>query len=114
MNEENKYRLYATQTTIDAIQYAKKSRFARITKQYTLIFTNGEKPENSVEITEKDGNRLTGEDKDWLLECYLQTVAAEIKEKEPEIAKRLEEKLKKLEEALREEKENLEGGSEDE
>lgn len=96
------YRLYAMPTTPAALDGMGPQRFARITPDYSLVYTDKEKPHGSVEMKEEDATRLTAADENWLLSCNLTLIKEEIERKKPELLMRLAEKLENMEALLEE------------
>lgn len=94
------YKLYALEITKENIRAVSASRFCRITPFYILIYTDGERPENAVEITATETHRLTKTDEQWLTDCNIAILVAQSKKHEYEIAADLKERLERLEQAL--------------
>lgn len=95
-----KYRLFALPFAIESAKAATGQRFSRISSGYVLIYTDGEAPHNSAEITEEEVGRLTKQDARWLYDCNVALLAEETKAHEKEILASVKEQLDKLEEAL--------------
>jgi len=98
----NAYKLYAMPTkpeTIDGMGY---QRFSRITAEYTLVYTDGEAPQPSAELTDEDAGRLTEGDRNWLLACNTRLLVEEIERQKPEMLRRLGEKIEEFETILQE------------
>lgn len=98
----NAYKLYAMPTnpkTVDGIGY---QRFSRITAEYTLVYTDGDAPQPSAELTDQDAGRLTEGDRNWLLACNTRLLVEEIERQKPEMLRRIGEKIEEFEIILRE------------
>lgn len=98
----NEYKLYAMPTkpeTIDGMGY---QRFSRVTPEYSLVYTDGEAPKGSVELSEDDARRLSNGDESWLRGCNTQLIAEEIERQKPEIFRKFSEHLDKIDAILRE------------
>lgn len=101
--EKKTYRLYALAVNQDNVAEAQNHRFSRITPLYLLIYSENKLSEsNSVEITEKDIERLTSADRDWLLGCNMALIVEDAKRREKEISISIGEKIERLEKALEE------------
>lgn len=98
----NAYKLYAMPTkpeTIDGMGY---QRFSRVTPEYSLVYTDGEAPMGSVELSDGDARRLSEGDEVWLRGCNTQIIAEEIERQRPEILRKFSEYLDKIDATLRE------------
>lgn len=100
--QKTTYRLFAMPVNAESVEVAEKSRFARITPFYLLIYTDGAMAESAAEITESEVERLTSADRDWLLGCNMVLLAEDAKKREKEISASLGEKINRLEQALEE------------
>lgn len=108
--EKIKYRLYATETNGRTLSALYKQRFSRITQNYTLIYTDGEQPEASVEVAGDDLRRLSVADVEWLADCNVVLLMDKTKEREGEIAGRMEDMIQRF--SLELEKEAQSNGTE--
>lgn len=113
MSKTKTYRLYAMRMSDDSISKAVGERFNRITPDYVLIYTDGEKPDNSVLLKDADASRLTDGDQRWLLDCNMVVIAEEAKKHEAEFSQELSERIDALEKFLKAEKEKLTGKVDD-
>lgn len=102
------YKLYAVGVTPDNIKEVSSERFCRITPFYILVYTAGNPPKDSVEMTQTETHRLSEQDEQWLYDCNIVILAEEAKKHETEIAADMAERLARLEAALKEEKEKQE------
>lgn len=98
----NAYKLYAMPTKPEAIDGMGYQRFSRITAEYALVYTDGEAPKPSAELTDEDAGRLTEGDRNWLLACNTRLLAEEIERQKPEMLRRLGEKIEEFETILQE------------
>ena len=105
MEESKTYKLYALLTNNESIQYASEHRFHRITSCYVLVFTNDEKPAESIEISADEANHLTPYDISWLRDCAL-TIALEAVQSEDTAAKTMT-MLERIEKALQAQAEQI-------
>lgn len=85
--------------TVDGMGH---QRFSRITAEYTLVYTDGEAPQPSTELTDEDAGRLTEGDRNWLLACNTRLLVEEIERQKPEMLRRLGEKIEEFETILQE------------
>lgn len=101
---QKKYRLYALPLNANSIEKASKYRFSRATPTpapgYVLIYTDGRKPNESVEIKNKDAERLSSADARWLYDSNAAIVADEIEKQKPEVLKSLSDSVEALEREL--------------
>ena len=102
------YKLYAVGVTTESMKEVSTERFCRITPFYILVYTAGDAPKNSVEMTQTETHRLSEQDEQWLRDCNIVIIAEEAKKRESEIAADMAERLSRLEDALKEEKEKQE------
>ncbi len=98
----NAFRLYAMPTKPETIDGMGGQRFSRVTPEYSLVYTDGDAPKGSVELSEDDAGRLSKGDEIWLRGCNTQLIAEEIERQRPEIFRRFSEHLDKLGDILRE------------
>lgn len=98
----NKYRLYAMPTKPETIDGMAGQRFSRITTDYSLVYTDGEAPEGSAELTEEHANRLSRGDESWLLGCNIELIREEIERQKPEMLRKIGEQIDRLEEVIKE------------
>ena len=98
----NKYHLYAMPTKPETIDGMGHQRFSRVTPEYTLVYTDGEKPMNSCELTEDDAARLTKADESWVRSCNITLIKEEIERQKPEMLRKISETMERLESILRE------------
>ena len=98
----NAYKLYAMPTKPETIDGMGHQRFSRITAEYTLVYTDGEAPKPSAELTDEDAGRLTEGDRNWLLACNTRLLVEEIERQKPEMLRRLGEKIEEFETILQE------------
>lgn len=96
-----KYTLYALNISPQAIDIAQRSRFARVTKDYALVYSQDDIPQGK-EVTDKDAYRLSKSDAKWLQDCNFAIIFEETKKKESEMVETLSEKIQLLEKILRE------------
>ena len=107
------YRLYALELTVDNAKKAADWRFSRVTIDpfpgYVLIYTDGEAPDEAIEITKSTIDRLSAQDEQWLRDCNIVILAEEAKKHESEIAASMGERIDALEKALEEQAQKVEG-----
>ena len=96
----NRYHLYAMPTKPETVDGMGHQRFSRITAEYTLVYTDGEAPQPSAELTDEDAGRLTEGDRNWLLACNTRLLVEDIER--PEMLRRLGEKIEEFETILQE------------
>ena len=105
---ENKiFRLYALSVTPYNFYHAVERRFSRILPEYILIYTDGDAPERSVEVTQEHIHRLTKEDTRWIMECAGYLLMERLEKEKPAVAKHLSDMIDALGAALEEEREKL-------
>lgn len=97
-----KYKLYVFPLTEQTITFAEGQRFSRITKDYILVYSEGNFGDGK-EVTENDLHRLSRADADWLRDCNFALIFEETKKKESELVQVLGEQIEQLEQALKEE-----------
>ena len=111
--KKTKYNLYAFNNTEESVELATKYRFARITSDYTLVYTDklgiieDSVCQPYIIIKESETGCLTAEDKDWLLNCNIVIIAEEAAKNKELILRGMSDTIKKLEKALETEKNNL-------
>ena len=110
----NTYRLYAMPTKPETIEGMDRFRFSRVTPEYSLVYTEKDHPEGSLELREEDAKRLTKADESWLICCNLTIIKEEIEKKKPELLKKLAEKVDGIEALLKEISEEAEKSEETE
>lgn len=98
--EDKIFRLYALSTKEQGEIETPRHRFVRITPHYSLVYTDGARPENSVEIGPESLFRLTPEDKQWMTDCAAIMLAEEVAKKQAACLVQLGEKVAELEKAL--------------
>lgn len=98
----NRYHLYAMPTKPETVDGMGHQRFSRITAEYTLVYTDGEAPQPSAELTDEDAGRLTEGDRNWLLACNTRLLVEDIERQKPEMLRRLGEKIEEFETILQE------------
>lgn len=103
----NSYHLYAMPTKPETIDGMGIQRFSRVTPEYTLVYTDGEKPMQSVELSEDDAVRLTKADESWVRNCNILLIREEIERQKPEMLKRISETMERLELILKEASEEI-------
>lgn len=105
---ENKiFRLYALSVTPENVEQAVQQKFSRILPEYILIYTDGDVPERSVEVTQEHIHRLTKEDTSWIMECAGYLLMERLEKEKPAVAKHLSDMIDALGAALEEEREKL-------
>lgn len=102
------YKLYALRTTPENIDAYGTERFIRATGEYLLLYTDKEKPENSIEV---EGKHLSDADSKWLLDCNALLIIEHFQEQEEQIANAMGERVEALESLLREQKELIDNGT---
>lgn len=113
MEAENRrvYRLYALPMTGENIALAAGERFSRATPTpepgYVLVYTDGNAPTKSVEVTADTASLLTPPDIRWLIDCGAAVAAEELEKHRPEVLRDMSEKIEALETELRKKKEEL-------
>ena len=95
------YRLYAFPTNQKNVNAAIRYRFNRITPTYILVYDKKEKPQNCVEIKEKDVFRLTRQDKDWLMSCCIAQLSEVINRSQEETFQKMDQIIRNLENELK-------------
>lgn len=98
----NSYHLYAMPTKPETIDGMGPQRFSRVTPEYTLVYTDGEPPKQSVELSEDDAVRLTKADESWVRNCNITLIKEEIERQKPEMIRKISESIEKLETILQE------------
>lgn len=110
-NAKKKYALYALPLTTQNILTAAGERFSRATPTpepgYVLIYTCGEKPQGSQEITAERANMLSAADARWLLDSGAALAAEELEKHKKEALQGLSESVEALEAELQRKKEQL-------
>lgn len=101
------YRLFALRSTAKVLEELAEERFVRSTARYTLVLTEKESFNSSVEITVANFNRLTESDKRWLSDCCSALVYEEMIAHEKDISESIGEQIKALEQALKEQREKI-------
>lgn len=104
-----KYRLFAVKPDEKGVKTACEYRFSRITDEYGLIYTDGDSPEEAIEVTQADAYRLKSSDEEWLQMCNVVILAEQAKAHEIEMAELLSDRIHELEEVLKQKKRQLEG-----
>ena len=107
MSEERIYRLYAMAVSYKNIERAMQARFSRVTPGYVMIYTDGEAPENSVEITGEDVKRLSKDDEAWLMSCSGRLLMDRLEAEGCHAAENLNSMIDRLAVALKEERRKL-------
>lgn len=107
------YKLYALEMKRETIELAGTERFSRVTPFYVLIYTAGDAPKDSIELSGSETKRLSDEDERWLLDCNIVILREETEKREPEIIKDLSDRVERLEAALAAKRKELEGGMTD-
>ena len=97
----NRYHLYAMPTKPETVDGMGHQRFSRITAEYTLVYTDGEAPQPSAELTDEDAGRLTEGDRNWLLACNTRLLVEDIERQKPEMLRRIGEKIEGFENILK-------------
>ena len=114
--EKTVYRLYAMPLTANNIRAAAQERFSRATPSpapgYVLVYTDGEKPRGSEEITKERVDLLSPADERWLFDSNTALIAEQIELHKPEVMKGLSESIAALETELRKKKAELEARGE--
>lgn len=98
----NSYHLYAMPTKPETIDGMGAQRFSRVTPEYTLVYTDGEKPWQSVELSEQDAVRLTKSDESWVRNCNITLIKEELERQKPEMLRRISDTVEQLEAILKE------------
>ena len=103
-----KYRLYAALLNEKTMRIAIETPYARISKNYALIYKRGNAPEGYKEIPEKAMPLLTQEEKQWLQETNVAVMTA-FAEKHQKAQKRgIRKFAARFEEELRAERKKME------
>lgn len=97
----NKYHLYAMATKPETIDGMGHQRFSRITPEYTLVYTDGDQPKNSYELSEAEAARLTKADESWVRSCNITLIKEDIERQKPEMLRKISETMERLESILR-------------
>lgn len=99
-----KNKLFALMYSTENVDYAATHRFARVTPDYILIYTNKTrlKPPTgkAAEIKKDDLNALTRLDEAWLFDCGITLLAERAMTNKAEGLKRLSEMVYRLETEL--------------
>lgn len=98
-----RYRLFALETNRRTLSEVTGHRFSRVTQSYTLIYTDAEQPEASVEVAGNDLQRLSADDVAWLTDCNIVLLMDATKEREGEISERMEEMIQRFSDELEKE-----------
>ena len=111
-NEKTVYRLYALPLSGENIAIAALERFSRATPTpapgYVLIYTDGDSPQNSEEITKERVNLLSPADERWLFDSNAAIIAEQIELHKPDILCGLSDSIAALESELKKQKEDYE------
>ena len=114
--EKTVYRLYALPLTSNNIKTAAQERFSRATPSpapgYVLVYTDGEKPRGSEEITKERVNLLSPADERWLFDSNTALIAEQIELHKPDVMAGLSQSIEALETELRKRKKELESRGE--
>ena len=97
---KKRFRLYAMKATEETVAAAASERFSRITASYVLIYKNGKKPENSVEIAGGSLRVLSSAEREWILDCNTLLILEATAKKGSEIRAAVSEKISVLEREL--------------
>lgn len=97
-----KYKLYALPTKPETIEAMTGQRFSRVTPQYSLVYTDGDAPKGSAELSERDARRLSRGDESWLKGCNTQLIAEELQRQMPDMLRKMDEQVEKLTGILKE------------
>lgn len=108
MSEKKQYRLYAMFISHDALVFASKERFCRVTASYALVYTDKVVEGKGIrEITDADAYRLSEVEREWLSDCNKILITESTIENEAEFIKEVSERLDKVEAALKEEQRKI-------
>ena len=103
------YRLYALLAIRENVDYVVDEPFVRVAGEYILVYTDGEQPPYSMEISEDIIRKLTPADMNWLWECMIAITMQNLKTEEAQQMQRLSETMVALEQALQAEQAKLKG-----
>ena len=92
MNEK----LFALKSTAAAIEFCSRQRFFLVNQNYALCIA-AVKPENAVEVTPADRDRLRDSDRQWMTQSLSTMLMEELERKEAEIVPEIEEQINRLE-----------------
>lgn len=101
------FRLYALPIREGTVEIVSEARFGRMTSEYALIYTDVDAPSGAICLENRDAERLTENDRQWLWDCNLVITAEEMKKNEQEICGDISDQLYALEQRLHEEAEKL-------
>lgn len=102
MNEG--YKLYALRSTTENLEALVDERFTRATREYLLLYTTQEKPDNAVEVGLE---HLSIADIQWLQACNEVLVMEQMWQHQQDIAAAMGERIEELEIELKKQKESL-------
>lgn len=100
---KTRYRLFAMRTEADTPRRLEEYRFGRVTPGYTLLYTDGEGPEKSVEVAGEDLRRLSAADENWLADCNVALLFEKTAENEGAFSARMEKMIQRFSEELEKE-----------
>lgn len=116
MSEAKAYKLYALPLLMHNVERAARYRYSRATPTpypgYVLIYTDGDQPPGSQEITEDQKEMLTAEDARWLMDSRSAILFEELEAHLREMNKKLPDVIDALETELRRKKEETTNGGE--
>lgn len=112
MEAEKIYRLYALRVTQEAVETAMMARFSRIAPGYILIYTAGEQPKDSIEVSGEDLKRLSTADIDWIMSCAAALLRERLEKEKPQALANLSQMVDQLAAALESEREKLANANE--
>lgn len=96
-------KLFALLYSNENVEYAAKHRFARVTPDYILIYTDKSRLRppvgNAVKVRKNDLKKMTAQDETWLFDCGA-SLLAEHTAKDADGLKRLSEMVDRLEAEL--------------
>lgn len=100
---KTRYRLFAMRTEADTPRRLEEYRFGRVTPGYTLLYTDGEGPEDSIEVAGEDLRRLSAADESWLADCNVALLFEKTAENEGAFSARMEQMIQRFSEELEKE-----------
>ena len=110
--EKTVYRLYALPLTAENIAVAANERFSRATPTptpgYVLVYSDGDAPPQSEEITKERINLLSPADEQWLFDSNVAIIAEQIELHKPDVLGGLSESIAALEQELQKQKKEYE------
>lgn len=110
-SEKIVYKLYAMPLSAKSMKEMAKARFSRATPfpdpGYILVYTDGEPPKDSAEITKEREELLSEADKTWLNDTNRTIIAEVVERHRPDILKSLSDRMSALEAELKRRKQEM-------